>query len=108
MHLVWETGRGTVSDLLEKMEDPKPPHSTVSSVVRILEKKGFVGHKVYGKTHEYFPLVEKAAYGKRSLTDVLRNYFDGSVSRLVSHLAQEEQLSKEELDELLRQIEGRK
>lgn len=104
MHLVWEMERGTVSDLLEKMSDPKPPHSTVSSVVRILEKKGFVGHKAYGKTHEYFPLVEKSAYGKRSLTDVLRNYFDGSVSRLVSHLAQEEPLSKAELDELLRQL----
>lgn len=108
MHLVWETGRGTVSDLLEKMEDPKPPHSTISSVVRILEKKGFVGHKAYGKTHEYFPLVEKAAYGKRSLTDVLRNYFDGSVSRLVSQLAQEEPLSQAELADLLRQLEEKK
>ena len=52
MHLIWEIGRGTVSDLLEKFEGEKPPHSTVSSVVRILEKKGFVGHKAYGKTHE--------------------------------------------------------
>ncbi len=104
MHLVWEMERSTVSDLLEKMSDPKPPHSTVSSVVRILEKKGFVGHKAYGKTHEYFPLVEKSAYGQRSLTDVLRNYFDGAVSRLVSHLAEEEQLSQSELDALLQQL----
>ncbi len=105
MHLVWEIERGTVSDLLEKMADPKPPHSTVSSVVRILEKKGFVGHKAYGKTHEYFSLIEKAAYGQRSLTDVVRDYFDGSVSRLVSHLAREQQLSKADLDDLLRQLE---
>lgn len=102
MHLIWEIGRGTVSDLLEKFEGEKPPHSTVSSVVRILEKKGFVGHKAYGKTHEYFPLIGKEDYGRRSLGDVLRNYFDGSVSRLVSHLAEEEQLSEHELEELLR------
>lgn len=107
MQLVWEIERGTVSDLLEKMADPKPPHSTVSSVVRILERKGFVGHKAYGKTHEYFPLIEKTAYGQRSLTDVVRDYFDGSVSRLVSHLAQEEQLSKDDLDDLLRQLEAK-
>ncbi len=107
MQLVWEIERGTVSDLLDKMADPKPPHSTVSSVVRILERKGFVGHKAYGKTHEYFPLIEKTAYGQRSLTDVVRDYFDGSVSRLVSHLAQEEQLSKDDLDDLLRQLEAR-
>ncbi len=105
MHLVWEIGRGTVSDLLEKMDEPRPPHSTVSSVVRILEKKGFVGHKAYGKTHEYFPLIEKAAYGRHSLTSVLRNYFDGSVSRLVSHLAQEEELSDEEVKDLLQKLD---
>lgn len=105
MHLIWEIGRGTVSDLLEKFEGEKPPHSTVSSVVRILEKKGFVGHKAYGKTHEYFPLIAKEDYGRRTLGDVLRNYFDGSVSRLVSHLAEDEKLSREELDELLRMLE---
>ncbi|MBK8193697.1 MAG: BlaI/MecI/CopY family transcriptional regulator [Lewinellaceae bacterium] len=102
MHLIWEIGRGTVSDLLEKFEGEKPPHSTVSSVVRILEKKGFVGHKAYGKTHEYFPLISKDDYGRRSLGDVLRNYFDGSVTRLVSHLAETENLNKEEVDELMR------
>lgn len=105
MHLLWEIGRGTVSDLLDRVEGEKPPHSTISSVVRILEKKGFVGHKAYGKTHEYFPLIAKEDYGRRSLGDVLRNYFDGSVSRLVSHLTEEEKLSQAELDELKRILE---
>jgi BlaI family transcriptional regulator, penicillinase repressor len=73
--------------------------------VRILEKKGFVGHKAYGKTHEYFPLIAKEDYGRRSLGDVLRNYFDGSVSRLVSHLTEKEKLSQAELDELKRILE---
>jgi BlaI family penicillinase repressor len=105
MRLVWEIGRGTVSDLLDRLGEPKPPHSTVSSVVRILEKKGFVGHKAYGKTHEYFPLISKEEYGKRSLRDVLRAYFDGSVARLVSNLVQEEKLSAEEVEALRRQLE---
>lgn len=105
MQLLWEIGRGTVSDLLERCPEPKPPHSTISSVVRILEKKGFVGHKAYGKTHEYFPLVEREAYGKRSLGDLLRNYFGGSVPRLVSHLAETENLSKTEMEEMMKLLD---
>lgn len=100
MHYIWQAGRCTVSDILAQMEVPKPPHSTISSVVRILEKKGFVGHKAYGKTYEYFPLVDKADYGSRSLGHLIRDYFDGSVSRLVSHLAEGEKLSEAELEEL--------
>lgn len=105
MQLLWDAERGTVSDLLERCPEPKPPHSTLSSVVRILEKKGFVGHKAYGKTHEYFPVVAREAYGRRSLGDLLRNYFDGSVPRLVSQLAEEEQLSKKEVEDLLKLLD---
>lgn len=100
MQLLWEVTRGTVSDLLDRCPEPKPPHSTISSVVRILEKKGFVGHKAFGKTYEYFPLIAREDYGRRSLVDLLRNYFGGSPSRLVSHLAEEEKLGQEELEEL--------
>ncbi len=105
MQLLWDAGRATVSDLLERLAEPKPPHSTVSSVVRILEKKGFVGHKAYGKTHEYFPLIDKSDYGRNSLSDVVRNYFDGSVSRLVSHLVEDKQLSERDLQELIEKLD---
>ncbi|MEQ1744840.1 MAG: BlaI/MecI/CopY family transcriptional regulator [Saprospiraceae bacterium] len=105
MRLLWELERGTVSDLLDRMEEPRPPHSTVSSVVRILEKKGYVDHKAYGKTHEYFPVVVKEDYGRRSLTDLLRNYFDGSVSRLVSHLVEDEKLSAADMQEILKKLD---
>lgn len=105
MQLLWDAERGTVSALLDRCPEPKPPHSTVSSVVRILEKKGFVDHKAYGKTYEYFPIISKEDYGRRSLGDLLRNYFDGSVLRLVSHFAQEEKLDKAELEELMRRLE---
>ena len=105
MHHLWEVERGTVSDLLERFPEPRPPHSTISSVVRILEKKGFVGHKAYGKTYEYFPLIDREAYGRSSLGDLLQNYFGGSVSRLVSHLATSEKLNKQELDELVKLLD---
>jgi predicted transcriptional regulator len=104
MQWLWHIGRGTVSDVLEKMGDPKPPHSTVSSVVRILEKKGYVGHKAYGKTHEYFPLIDKDAYASSSLSDVLSNYFDGSAQRLVSHLIEDKRLKEKDLEDILKRF----
>lgn len=105
MQLIWELGRGTVSDLLDRMEEPRPPHSTVSSVVRILEKKGYVDHKAYGKTHEYFPIVAKEDYGRSSLTEVLSNYFDGSASRLVSHLLEDKKLSASDVQDILKKLD---
>ncbi len=105
MLYIWEAERCTVSDILVRMPEPKPPHSTISSVVRILEKKGYVGHKAYGKTYEYFSLVPKEEYGSQSLGTLLRDYFDGSVSRLVSHLTEAEQLSDAEIEELKKMLE---
>ena len=105
MQMIWATGRGTVSDLLQRIpEEERPPHSSLSSVVRILEKKGYVGYKAYGKTHEYFPLIEKEAYGSRTLTDLMRDYFGGSAQRLVSHLVEKDQLSEQEIAEFLEKL----
>ncbi|MEZ4920072.1 MAG: BlaI/MecI/CopY family transcriptional regulator [Saprospiraceae bacterium] len=105
MQFIWTLERCTVSDILEQMGEPRPPHSTVSSVVRILERKGYVDHKAYGKTYEYFPLIDKEEYGKRSLKDVLTNYFDGSVSRLVSHLVENPKIKEEDLNEILKKLD---
>ena len=103
--MIWDAARCTVSDLLQRIpEAERPPHSTLSSVVRILEKKGYVGYKAYGKTYEYYPLITKEEYGSRSLSDLVRDYFGGSTQRLVSHLVQKEQLSGEEIEKLLKDI----
>jgi BlaI family transcriptional regulator, penicillinase repressor len=110
MQHIWRLGRCTVSDILNDIEatgEARPPHSSISSIVRILETKTFVGHKAYGKTHEYFPLVEKSAYGRGSLTRLISDYFDGSVASLVSHLAKEEQLSPNDLRDLLDKLDGK-
>ena len=110
MQHIWRLGRCTVSDILNDIEaagEARPPHSSISSIVRILETRNFVGHKAYGKTHEYFPLVEKSTYGRGSLSRLISDYFDGSVTSLVSHLAQDEQLDPDELRELLEKLDGK-
>ncbi len=107
MHIIWRKERCLVSDILDEMEEKsgkRPPHSTISSIVRILEKKGFVGHKAYGRTYEYFPLVSKSDYSRRSLQKLVSDYFDGSLNKLVSFLVREEKLSPQELEELLNRL----
>lgn len=105
MRIIWEKEKCLVRDIIEALGDDDIPHSTVSSVVRILERKGFVGHKAYGKTHEYFPLVAKESYAKSGLKQWLRNYFDGSPKQLVSFLVDEKQLTQKDLNQLMQQLE---
>ena len=110
MQHIWRLGRCTVSDILNDIEatgEARPPHSSISSIVRILETKNFVGHKAYGKTHEYFSLVEKSTYGRGSLSRLISDYFDGSVASLVSHLAKDEQLSPDDLRNLLDKLDSK-
>ncbi len=104
MQYIWQLGRCTVSNIIEVFPSPKPPHSSISSVVRILEKKGFVDHKAYGRTYEYFPLIQKHDYSRRSLLSLLRDYFDGSTPQLVSYLVEEDATSIEELQDLIKQL----
>ena len=104
MQILWRIERGVVHAIIDEMEEPRPAYNTISTVVRILEKKGFVGHKAYGKTHEYYPTVTKEEYTSRYMTTVLDNFFDGSLSRLVSFFSSERNLSTEELAELMRII----
>ena len=101
MQMIWSYGPCTVSQLIAKMEEPHPPHSTISSIVRILEKKEFVDHKTYGRTHEYFATVQKDAYSKFSLTNLVKGYFEGSMDNLVSFLVKENDLSLKELSEFM-------
>ena len=84
MQVIWKKGKVLVHDILEEMPEPRPAYNTVSTIVRILESKGFVSHKAYGRTYEYFPLVAKEEYTGTYMRTVLDNFFDGSVSRMVN------------------------
>ncbi len=105
MHMFWELGPSTVSQLIKQMPDPKPPHSTISTFVRILEKKGYLDHKAYGRTYEYFPLISKETYSKFSLRSLVKGYFSGSMNEMVSFLVKENDLSLKELSELITKLE---
>jgi predicted transcriptional regulator len=108
MNHIWDLERCLVRDILDRMGDPEVPHSTVSSVVRILEKKGFVDHKAYGKTHEYFPIVSRDEYAGSGVRSLMQRYFGGSPKKLVSFLMQKEKLSEKELSDLLKSLSDNK
>jgi len=101
MQILWDLGEGLVKDILDKFEEPKPARNTVSTVVRILEKKGFVGHKDYGKVFVYYPLVLKKEYSGKQLLGLMNNYFNNSFPAMASFFAKENDLSIKDLELLL-------
>lgn len=105
MQILWQLNEGIVKDILERMPEPKPAYNTVSTVVRVLEGKGFVDHKAYGNSYVYFPLISEDDYKKFSLNKIVNNYFDNSYKSLVSFIADEKKLGVKELDEIAELIE---
>lgn len=105
MQILWTLEKGFVKDIVEQMPEPKPAYNTVSTIVRILEKKGFIGYKAYGKTHEYFPLIPKEKYTRFYLNNMVKGYFNGSVQNLVSFFAKENKMDVQDIDLLMKQLE---
>jgi BlaI family penicillinase repressor len=101
MQILWEKGEGIVSDIRNTFNDPKPARNTISTIVRILEKKGYVGHRVYGNVHLYYPLISKSDYSKSQLFRLMENYFNNSFPAMASFFAREKDLTLKELEELL-------
>ena len=108
MKILWQIGEGFVKDIIEQFPDPKPHYNTTSSLVRLLEEKGYVGHKTYGNTHQYYPLIEKKSYRKSFIKDVVKDYFDNSYKQTVSMFIEEQKLSAEDMDELIELIKSKK
>ena len=104
MQILWQIKKGFVRDIMDEMPEPKPAYNTVSTIVRILEQKGFVSHKAFGKSHEYFPVVEKEKYSKFFLNNFLSGYFSGSFEKMVSFFAKENNLDIKEVDELMKHV----
>jgi len=101
MQQLWDLGKGFVKDLVERYPEPKPAYNTVSTLIRILEQKGIVGHTAYGKTHEYYPLITRDEYRRHYLNTMISNYFSGSFKQLVSFFAREEKIDRKELEDIL-------
>ena len=100
MQVLWDLEKGFVNDIVSQLPEPKPAYNTVSTIVRILEQKGFIAHKAYGRTHEYYPLVQKEEYSREYLNNFTQNYFSNSYKALASFFAQSETLSIKELEEI--------
>jgi predicted transcriptional regulator len=101
MQLLWEMGEGLVKDIRDKFDEPKPARNTVSTVVRILEKKDFVSHKTYGNVHVYFPVISKEEYSKSQLFGLMKSYFNNSFPAMASFFVREKDLSIQDLEKLM-------
>lgn len=103
MQILWDLGKGTVQDIRERLDDPKPARTTVSTVLTILGNKGFVKHKNVGRANVYVPAIRKEAYSKTQLFGLLKNYFNNSFASMASFFANEKNYSIEQLDTLIQE-----
>lgn len=105
MQILWDMGEGMTKDVISRFPDPKPAYNTVSTVIRVLEKKRFVDHKAYGKTHVYYPLVEKESYARLQFMGLMKDYFNNSFPRMAAFFAREKNLDISEMEEILKMTE---
>lgn len=101
MQILWKIKKGFIKDILEKFDEPRPAYTTVSTIVRILQEKGFVSHKEYGRTHQYYPLVSKDDYSKAHMGTFVRDYFSNSYRKMMSFFTREESISVKEMEEIM-------
>lgn len=104
MQFLWKLGKANVAEIIEEMPTPKPAYNTVSTIVRILQDKGFVDYERKGRWHLYFPIVSKEAYTKFTINRLKTNYFDGSIQNMLSFFVKKEKISLENLEEILKEI----
>lgn len=104
MQVLWRIGKGFVNDVVKQLPQPQPAYNTVSTIIRILEQKGFVGHKAFGRAHEYYPLIAKKEYSRAYFRHFMDNYF-GSYKSLATFFTREEELSLSELEEIKKMVE---
>jgi predicted transcriptional regulator len=106
MQILWDLKEAVVKQVVEKFDNPQPAYTTVATVLKVLEKKGFVAHKNIGNTHLFFPAVSKKEYTKFQFSSLLKDYFNGSFPKLATFFAKENNLGIEELEEMLKITEA--
>jgi predicted transcriptional regulator len=105
MLIIFQHGRGFIKDFIDKMPEPRPPYTTVASIVKNLKRKGYLMTKSYGNTDEYCPTMEESEYKSKYLSGVVRNYFENSYKEMVSFFVEKQNISTEELKEIIQLIE---
>ena len=105
MQILWQLQKGFAKDIIEELPEPKPAYNTVSTIIRILETKGFVDHIAFGKTHEYFPIISQDDYQNFATDKLMNGYFDNSVRHMFSYFVKKEKIDLNEADEIMKLIE---
>ncbi|MDR0830142.1 MAG: BlaI/MecI/CopY family transcriptional regulator [Prevotellaceae bacterium] len=100
MHAIWQIEKGFAQDIWQALPEPKPAYNTALTIVRILEKKGFVDYEIFGKSHRYFPKVSKEEYSENLLGDVAKNYFNNSFKSIVSFFVDNQSITLKDLKEI--------
>lgn len=108
MQLLWKLQQGFLKDILENSPEPRPHSNTIATILKILVEKGFVDYEVQGRNNLYKPKISKAEYGKKSINQLVKGYFEGSPAKLVSQFLNDNKLSLEELETLMHQIKSSK
>jgi len=104
IQILWQLKKASVKEVLTELPEPKPAVTTVSTIIRILESKGFVSHEKHGRGYVYFPVVQKEDYTRQSLSNMLNNYFEGSFKNLVSFFAKSNRIDVNELEDILKEL----
>ncbi len=105
MLYIWQYGKGFVKDYREMYPNPKPPYTTVATIIKKLEGKGYLTSKLYGNTYEYRPKIKQEKYKSQFISDIVNNYFQNSYKEMVSFFAKEEKLSEQDLKDILKMIQ---
>jgi BlaI family transcriptional regulator, penicillinase repressor len=108
MQVLWRLGSGRLKDVLDATPEPKPHSNTIATLLKILVEKDYVEYEVQGRNNHYKPRVSKTEYGKKSINQLVKGYFEGSPAKLVSQFVNDNKLSLKELEELLQQIKSSK
>lgn len=104
MQILWKLDHAFIKDIVDELPVPKPHYNTVSTIIKILTDKNFVGHESFGKSNRYYPLVKKDEYSKKSMKQFVKKYFEGSYSSMFSFFAKEKDISIEELESILKEL----
>lgn len=104
MQILWRLNKAFVKEIMDEFPEPRPHYNTVSTIIRILEEKGYVDHEQFGNTYRYYPVLKKEIYQQQELGDILEAYFDNSYPKMVAYFARQEKISPEELEDILKMI----
>ena len=105
LRALWQINDGAVSDVLSQLADPKPAYNTVATVIKVLEKKKYIAHRSYGKTNVYYPLISKKQYAQHMIGNSVKDFFNSSISQLVSAFVNQKEISINELEEIKNLVE---